>query len=59
MGDLDTAINEYVLHVKKYNAPHSISECIQFISEEFDFEVETLMAMEHEIERKMEEYYGN
>ena len=45
-AEIDTAIQDYIQHVKQYDAPVSIDDCIDFVADVCDMDLSTLEDME-------------
>lgn len=46
-SEIDNAIQEYIMHVKKFNAPVSIDDCIDFCADVLDMDVDALWELEN------------
>lgn len=47
-AEIDQAVQDYLEHVKKYDAPISVDDCISFIEDETGISYDLLNAMEEE-----------
>jgi len=46
-SEIDNAIQEYIMHVKKFDAPVSIDDCIDFCADVLDMDVDALWELEN------------
>ena len=46
-SEIDNAIQEYIMHVKKFDAPVSVDDCIDFCADVLDMDVDALWELEN------------
>lgn len=46
-SEIDNAIQEYIMHVKKFDAPVSVDDCIDFCADVLDMDVNALWELEN------------
>lgn len=46
-SEIDNAIQEYIIHVKKFDAPVSVDDCIDFCADVLDMDVNALWELEN------------
>lgn len=46
-SEIDNAIQEYIMHVKKFDAPVSVDDCIDFCADVLDMDVDELWELEN------------
>lgn len=46
-SEIDSAIQEYIMHVKKFDAPVSVDDCIDFCADVLDMDVNALWELEN------------
>ena len=46
-SEIDYAIQEYIMHVKKFDAPVSVDDCIDFCADVLDMDVNALWELEN------------
>lgn len=46
-AEIDNAIHEYIIHVKKFDAPVSVNDCIDFVSDLLDMDSDDLWDLEN------------
>lgn len=46
-SEIDNAIQEYIMHVKKFDAPVSVDDCIDFCADVLDMDVNSLRELEN------------
>lgn len=60
-SEIDNAIQEYIMHVKKYDAPVSVDDCIDFCADVLDMDVNALWELENDngtISDGLSEYFN-
>lgn len=46
-SEIDNAIQEYIMHVKKFDAPVTVDDCIDFCADVLDMDVDELWELEN------------
>ena len=46
-SEIDNAIQEYIMHVKKFDAPVTVDDCIDFCADVLDMDVDELWEFEN------------